>query len=87
MHLQPQTPEGQAFLADHLGEDAADPEHVAGFIHDECSACLICGELFTTDDDFDPDILSEDGERVCLECEAGGEYDPVDAQREWGTWG
>lgn len=86
MHLQPHTPEGQAFIADWLGEDARDPDCVESFIHDECSACLTCGELFTTDDDFDPDLLERHGERVCIACEATGDHDDVDPHREWGTY-
>ena len=87
MLLDPTTPAGQAFIADWLGEDASDPEQVECFIHDNTTACLICAELFTSDDDdFEPDALEQHGERICHACSAQGDRDPVDAHREWGTW-
>lgn len=84
MQLDPTTHEGQKFLADHFGGSFT-AEDVDIFVSDECEACLICGGLFTSKHDFEPDAYEVHGQRICTECDACGEHDPIDPVLEWGT--
>lgn len=84
MRLEPHTPAYEQWIADNLGSDF-DEADVFDLLNDETETCIICGCRFTSKHDFEPDAYEIDGDRVCLECDAMGEHDPVDPVREWGT--
>ena len=66
MHIDPTTPEGAAYVADHLGA-IYDEDRLADFLGD-LHHCGECGELFTSDKDTD---YGENNERVCKSCACG----------------
>jgi len=75
MQLLPDTPAFEQFLTDNLGsdyEDAAKEDLLA-----DMHSCMICGHLFTSAQDFEPDARDVFGEWVCNDCDALGSHDPV----------
>lgn len=85
MRLEPHTPAYANWIADNLGPDFSEAD-VFDLLHDETEACMICGDRFTSKHDFEPDAYEVYGERICHDCDAMGEHDPINPQREWGTW-
>ena len=63
-HIDPHTPEGQAYIADHLGA-SYDADEYTAFLESDLHQCDECGELFTTDTDTD---FGENNERLCKSC-------------------
>ncbi len=80
MILQQGTEAFERFLTDHLGE-GYEPWEREVFMSDEAITCLTCGSQFTCETDFDEDEYRRHGERICLECSAEENYDPI--QRRW----
>jgi hypothetical protein len=66
MHLDPTTPEGQAYIVDHLGA-IYDEDRLADFLGD-LHHCGECGDVFTDAKDTD---YGENNERVCKSCACG----------------
>ena len=80
MQIDPTSPEGLAFLADHL----ADGFPLEDVIHDELTTCEICGRHFT---DFAEDFDHEaDGGRMCWACSGDPEAAPYDYARQEATY-
>ena len=74
--IDPHSPEGLAFLADYL----AGGSPIEDAIHDELTACEICGRHFTDfAGDFDHDHGGED--RACWDCSGDPENAPYDYAR------
>ena len=79
-HIDPHSPEGAAYLADHL----ADGFPLEDVIHDELTTCEICGRHFTDfDADFDHDA---DGVRMCWDCSDDPENESYDYVRQEATY-
>lgn len=72
-HIDPHTPEGAAYLADHLASGVS----VAEAIHAALTVCEICGRHFTDH--------KRDGESLDVwasaECISDERYDPI--RRAW----
>jgi len=81
MHIDPASPEGLAFLAEHL----ADGFPLEDVIHDELTVCEICDRHFTDyDKDFDHDAMGD--YRMCWACSGDPENAPYDLARHEGTY-
>lgn len=70
MHIDPASPEGLAYIADHLGA-TYDADDFAAFLEDDLIKCEDCGRLFTHRHDFDLDAIDNEGVWVCDECACG----------------
>lgn len=81
MRLDPRDPAAQTFIADYLGDyPMADFDEAAE--QSNARKCDDCQRWFSSKDDLD-----EEADRpLCFDCSAECES-PVDARREWGTWG
>lgn len=66
-HIDPTSPEGLAYIADHLGA-TYDADDFAAFLESDLHQCDECGELFTSDKDTD---YGENNDRVCKSCACG----------------
>ena len=70
MHIDPTTPDGLAYIADHLGA-TYDADDLAAFLEDDLIKCEDCGRLYTNRHDFDLDAIDNEGVWVCDECACG----------------
>ena len=70
MHIDPTTPDGLAYIADHLGA-TYDADDLAAFLSDDLIKCEDCGRLYTHRHDFDLDAIDNEGVWVCDECACG----------------
>lgn len=71
MQIDPTSPEGQAYIADHLGA-TYDADDYAAFLESDLHACDECGELFTVKQDTD---YGENNDRLCRTCCIEGNED------------
>jgi hypothetical protein len=83
--IDPTTPEGLAYIADHLGA-TYDADDLAAFLDDDLIKCEDCGRLFTSFSDFDYDRRVDHGEWFCDECAADPDNAPYDLARNEGTY-
>ena len=80
MHIDPITPEGLAYIADHLGA-TYDADDLAAFLADELIKCEACQERFTHRHDFDLDLIDDHGTYICEECAVDPDNAPYDYAR------
>lgn len=85
MHIDPTSPDGLAYISDHLGA-TYDADDYAAFLDDELIKCEDCGRLFTHRDDFDLDLIDNHSTWLCEECASDGENAPYDIAKHEGTF-
>ena len=85
MQIDPTTPKGLAYIADHLGA-SYDANEFSVFVEDQLLKCEECGHLFTHFHDFDSDLRNDHGIWLCDECAADPENAEYDLAKEEGTF-
>ena len=85
MLIDPTTPEGLAYIADHLGA-TYDADDLAAFLDDDLIKCEDCGRLYTHRHDFDLDLIDDHGTWICADCATDPDNAPYDLARHEGTY-
>lgn len=83
MQIDPISPEGLAFIADHLGATYTDEDR-EHFIEGELIRCEECREFYTSESDFDRDATEY--KWLCNDCSADPDNAPYDLAKHEGTY-